>query len=181
VHTREFRVRERDNGSQQLIARTVFSPSAHVMSNFPPSLSPPKRTDDRRGHVTRSFLEDYRRESIICASALSRSLQSLPPASRAIRSLHLADEEGLEAARTVVPLEPFPVPVPELQAMLLFAILVSETALLIVEFQMATVFRQTTNIFSLCCSLNNVCAASSSEMETLYSLYAIYIAPLRRL
>jgi len=94
--------------------------------------------------------------------------------------LHLADEEGLETARTVVPLEPFPVPVPELQAMLLLAILVSGTASLIVEFQMTTVFRQTVDISSLRCSLSNVRAASFSKIGTLYSPYAIFIAFLHR-
>jgi len=40
--------------------------------------------------------------------------------------LYFTDEESLEAARTVIPFEPFAISVPELQAMFLFAVLVSE-------------------------------------------------------
>lgn len=40
--------------------------------------------------------------------------------------LHFAHEIRLEGARGVVPLEPLPVPVPELQAVLLLAVLVLE-------------------------------------------------------
>lgn len=40
--------------------------------------------------------------------------------------LHLADEVGLEAARRVVPLEALAIAVPQLQAVLLLAVLVPE-------------------------------------------------------
>ena len=40
-------------------------------------------------------------------------------------SLHFAHEEGFETARAVVPLEALAVPVPQLQAVLLLAVLVS--------------------------------------------------------
>lgn len=39
---------------------------------------------------------------------------------------HFTHEEGLEGAGRVVPLQSFPVPVPELQAVLLFPVLVAE-------------------------------------------------------
>lgn len=43
------------------------------------------------------------------------------------RSLHLANEKGLETARTVVPLQSLPIPVPQLEAVFFLTVLVSVT------------------------------------------------------
>ena len=43
------------------------------------------------------------------------------------RSLHLANEKGLETARTVVPLQSLAIPIPQLEAVFFLAVLVSVT------------------------------------------------------
>lgn len=47
--------------------------------------------------------------------------------SRVDRSLHLANEKGLETARTVVPLQSLAIPIPQLEAVFFLTVLVSVT------------------------------------------------------
>lgn len=78
-------------------------------------------------NITRNLLEDQPENTSRIAQMLTRTCtSSLSFTVRANSSLHFTDEESLEAAGTVIPLKPFAVPVPELQAMLFFAILISE-------------------------------------------------------